>query len=99
MLELLDAAGAGELIDIGGDPQQHSRDAADVDDDVAAPGIAPCADGMFAKLNAIALFSAPFLPEPLTSPTPIPHLHLAGGYWFRRAASPNAVPWIGQERR
>ena len=35
-LELLDAARAGELIDMGGDPQQHLSDAADVDDDVAA---------------------------------------------------------------
>ena len=39
MLELLDAARAGELIDIGGDPKQHSPDAAEVDDDVAALGV------------------------------------------------------------
>ncbi len=38
VLELLDAAGAGELLDIGGDPQQHSPCAAEVDDDVAAVG-------------------------------------------------------------
>ena len=39
VLELLDAAGAGELLDIGGDPQQHSPGAAEVDDDVAAVGV------------------------------------------------------------
>jgi hypothetical protein len=39
VLEVLDAAGAGDLIDIGGDPQQHPPDATDVDDDVAALGV------------------------------------------------------------
>jgi hypothetical protein len=38
-LELIDAASAGELIDIGRDPQQHSPDATDVNDDVAALGM------------------------------------------------------------
>ena len=38
-LELIDAASAGELIDIGGDPQQHSPDATDVNDDVATLGV------------------------------------------------------------
>ena len=39
VLEILDSAGAGELIDIGGDPQQHFCDVTDVDDDVAALGV------------------------------------------------------------
>jgi hypothetical protein len=39
VLEVLDAAGAGELIDIDGDSQQHPPDATDVDDDVAAVGV------------------------------------------------------------
>ena len=39
VLELVDAAGAGELIDVGGDPQQHSSDASEADDDVAALGV------------------------------------------------------------
>ena len=39
VLELVDAARVGELIDIGGDPKQHSPDAAQVDDDVAALGM------------------------------------------------------------
>ncbi len=39
VLELLDAAVAGELIDIGGDPQEHSPDATDVNNDVAALGV------------------------------------------------------------
>ena len=39
VLEVLDAADAGELIDIGGDPQQYSLDATDVNDDVASLGV------------------------------------------------------------
>jgi hypothetical protein len=39
VLEVLDAADAGELIDIGGDSQQHPPDAANVNDDDAAVGV------------------------------------------------------------
>ena len=38
MLEVLNGAGAGELIDVGGDAQQHPPDAIEVDDDVAVVG-------------------------------------------------------------
>jgi hypothetical protein len=43
----------------------------------------PCSDGTFAKLNAVALFSAPFLPEPceindddLARLSPLQHEHI-----------------------
>jgi hypothetical protein len=39
VLEVLDGAGAGELVDVGGDPQQHPPDAIEVDHDVAAVGM------------------------------------------------------------
>jgi hypothetical protein len=39
MLKVLDGAGAGELVDVGGDPQQHPPDAIEVDHDVAAVGM------------------------------------------------------------
>jgi hypothetical protein len=39
VLKFVDAAGAGEFVDVGGDPQQQSSDATDVDDDVAALGV------------------------------------------------------------
>jgi hypothetical protein len=39
LLEVLDGAGAGELVDVCGDPQQHPPDAIEVDHDVAAVGM------------------------------------------------------------
>ena len=39
VLQLLDAAGAGELVDVGSDPQQHCSDATAVDDEVVALGV------------------------------------------------------------
>lgn len=39
VVKLFDAACAGELVDVGGDPQQHARDTTDIDDHVAAVGM------------------------------------------------------------
>ena len=39
VLEVLDGAGASELVDVGGDPQQHPPNAIEIDHNIAAVGM------------------------------------------------------------